>query len=74
MVGLANTLINLEGGSVNVGAYTIFGHNVMLLTGRHEFHKGMRVSQLIEKQTGLWPGNGAEVPRVGNDIKIGDGS
>lgn len=74
MVGLANTLINLEGGSVNVGAYTIFGHNVMLLTGRHEFHKGMRVSQLIEKQTGLWPGNGAEVPRGGNDIKIGDGS
>lgn len=27
-VGLANTLINLEGGSVTVGDYTIFGHNV----------------------------------------------
>lgn len=73
-VGLANTLINLEGGSVTVGDYTIFGHNVMLLTGRHEFHQGMRVSQYLETKTGLWPGNGAEVPRVNNDINIGAGS
>jgi acetyltransferase-like isoleucine patch superfamily enzyme len=74
MVGLANTLINLEGGSVTVGDYAIFGHNVMLLTGRHEFHKGMRVSQFLEKETGRWPGNGAEVPRFNNDITIGKGS
>ncbi|MCF8522843.1 MAG: acyltransferase [Pontimonas sp.] len=74
MVGLANTLVNLEGGSVRIGDYTIFGHNVMLLTGRHEFHKGMRVSQFLEKETGRWPGNGAEVPRFNNDITIGKGS
>ena len=74
MVGLANTLINLEGGSVKIGDYTIFGHNVMLLTGRHEFHEGMRVSQYLEEATGRWPGNGAEVPRSNNDITIGAGS
>lgn len=74
MVGLANTLINLEGGSVRVGDYSIFGHNVMLLTGRHEFHDGMRVSQYIQKTSGRWPGNGAEVPRENNDITIGSGS
>jgi acetyltransferase-like isoleucine patch superfamily enzyme len=74
MVGLANTLINLEGGSVIIGDYTIFGHNVMLLTGRHEFHEGMRVSQYLEEATGRWPGNGAEVPRSNNDITIGTGS
>lgn len=74
LVGLANTPINLEGGSVSVGDYTIFGHNVMLLTGRHEFHKGMRVSQYLEQQNGKWPGHGAEVPRSDNDITIGSGS
>lgn len=74
MVGLANTLINLEGGSVRVGDYSIFGHNVMLLTGRHEFHEGMRVSQYIQKTNERWPGNGAEVPRQNNDISIGSGS
>jgi acetyltransferase-like isoleucine patch superfamily enzyme len=74
MVGLANTLINLEGGSVEIGDYAIFGHNVMLLTGRHEYHEGMRVSQFLEKSTGRWPGNGAEVPRTKNDITIGAGS
>ena len=73
-VGLANTLINLEGGSVTVGDYTIFGHNVMLLTGRHDFHQGKRVSQYLDEKNGAWPGHGAEVPRSGNDIVIGKGS
>ncbi len=73
IVGLANTLINLEGGSITIGDDTIFGHNVMLLTGRHEFHEGMRVSQFLEKSTWRWPGNGAEVPRTNNDITIGSG-
>lgn len=72
--GLSNIVVNLEGGSVTVGDYTIFGHNVMLLTGRHDFHEGKRVSQYLDEKNGVWPGHGAEVPRSGNDIIIGKGS
>ena len=73
-VRLANTLINLNGGSVTVDDYAIFGHNVMLLTGSHEFHSGSRVSLLLAERSGSWPGNSAEVPTDGNDISIGRGS
>lgn len=73
-VGLANTLVNLEGGSVEIGDNTIFGYNVMLLTGRHDFHEGTRLSLLLKEEYGRWPGHGAEVPRVGNDISIGAGT
>lgn len=73
-VGLSNIVVNLEGGSVTVGDYSIFGPNVMLLTGRHDFHEGKRVSQYLDEKDGRWPGHGAEVPRSGNDIVIGKGS
>jgi acetyltransferase-like isoleucine patch superfamily enzyme len=36
-VGLANVLINTVGGCVDIGDYVFFGHDVMLLTGTHDF-------------------------------------
>lgn len=73
-VGLSNALINLEGGNVTVGDYSIFGHGVMVLTGRHEYHQGQRVAVLAERHFGEWKGNGIEVPRTNCDIVIGRGS
>ena len=35
--GLANVLINTEGGFVDIGDYVFFGHDVLLLTGTHDF-------------------------------------
>lgn len=64
-VSLTNALINIESGSVCIGDNTIFGYNVMLLTGRHLFENGERVSV---RHGG---GAGVEVPRSGFDIVIG---
>ena len=36
-VAVANTLFNVSSGSIVVGDYTIFGQNVMVITGRHHF-------------------------------------
>lgn len=35
--GLANVLINTSGGLVEIGEYVFFGHDVLLLTGTHDF-------------------------------------
>jgi acetyltransferase-like isoleucine patch superfamily enzyme len=35
--GLANVLINTVGGFVDIGDYVFFGHDVLLLTGTHDF-------------------------------------
>jgi acetyltransferase-like isoleucine patch superfamily enzyme len=35
--GLANVLINTAGGCVDIGDYVFFGHDVLLLTGTHDF-------------------------------------
>ena len=35
--GLANVLINTVGGYVDIGDYVFFGHDVLLLTGTHDF-------------------------------------
>lgn len=71
-VRLANTLLNVESGSIFIGDNTIFGYNVMVLTGRHSFRDGERasLSMLGGKSTS---GAGREVPREGFDIHIGNG-
>lgn len=71
-VGIANTLINVASGNVEIGDYTIFGHNVMLLTGRHEFKGGRRASLTNPGSSG-WGGGPEEVPGTGFDIRIGSG-
>ncbi len=73
-VYLVNTLFNVESGSIFIGDNTIFGYNVMVLTGRHHFNDGERISIQLQK---LHPekrfGAGVEVPRKGYDIHIGTG-
>ena len=56
-VATANTLFNLSSGNIDVGDYTIFGQNVMIITGRHHFHKGQRAGlQACQNDTivGRW--------------------
>jgi acetyltransferase-like isoleucine patch superfamily enzyme len=73
-VYLVNTLFNVESGSIFIGDNTIFGYNVMVLTGRHHFNQGERISIQLQKE---FPekrfGAGVEVPRNGFDIHIGSG-
>jgi acetyltransferase-like isoleucine patch superfamily enzyme len=72
-VALSNTLFNTSSGSINIGDYTIFGHNVMVLTGRHNFVDGHRagLKDVINGYT--WGGGEKEVPSSGYDIHIGVG-
>jgi acetyltransferase-like isoleucine patch superfamily enzyme len=71
-VGLANTLINVASGNVSIGDHSIFGYNVMLLTGRHVFINGQRASLTHAGSIG-WGGGEIEVPETGWDITIGKG-
>lgn len=73
-VGLANTLFNLSSGSIHVGDNTIFGYNVMVLTGRHRFKEGCRASLSSDHNHGFWGGGEEEVPTDGFDIHIGSGT
>jgi acetyltransferase-like isoleucine patch superfamily enzyme len=73
-VYLVNTLFNVESGSIFIGGNAIFGYNVMVLTGRHQFNQGERISiQLQKKYPDKRFGAGVEVPRSGYDIHIGSG-
>lgn len=58
-VSAVNTLFNVSSGQIEVGDNTIFGHNCMILTGRHEFEDGRRRR------------DGPDVPSSGFDIRIG---
>jgi acetyltransferase-like isoleucine patch superfamily enzyme len=53
--GLANVLINTVGGRVVIGDYAFFGHDVLLLTGTHDFR---------------YTGWDRQVPRIGQDRTI----
>lgn len=72
-VGLANCLINVASGEVHIGDDAIFGYNVMLLTGRHNFAQGQRASLALGQGEG-WGGGSVEVPDKGYDISIGSGA
>ncbi len=63
-VSLLNTVINTASGDVNIEDNVIFGHNCMLLTGRHEFKNGKR----------LFYSGKPDTPKKGFDINIGEGS
>ena len=69
-IGFSNTLFNVESGSISVGDNTIFGNNVMVLTGRHSFVNGKRA---ILSMPDPHKRAGREVPREGYDINIGSG-
>lgn len=70
---LANTILNVASGDIKIGSRVIFSPNVMVLTGRHDFVNGKRVSVNPEYDDGSWGGSELEVPSEGFDISIGDG-
>ena len=73
-VAVANTLFNVSSGSVFIGDYVIFGQNVLVLTGRHNFKDGQRAGLDLVKNSEAWGGGELEVPTKGFDIYIGQGS
>ena len=66
-VSTSNTIFNIASGDISVGNNTIFGHNVSVITGYHKFYKG-KLSSLNSSVQEF-----EEVPKFGNDIKIGEG-
>ena len=72
-VALANAILNVSSGTITIGSRTILSPNVMLITGRHNFSGGKRVSVNPVFDDGSWGGGLAEVPSSGFDIAIGEG-
>lgn len=72
-VAVSNTLFNLSSGSIIIGDYTIFGQNVMVLTGRHNYVNGQRAGLELVIKGSSWGGGEVEVPSSGYDIHIGQG-
>jgi acetyltransferase-like isoleucine patch superfamily enzyme len=62
-VSLVNAVLNTASGNIFVENDVIFGHNCMLLTGRHDFIHGKR-----KKLSGE-----ADTPHEGYDITIQEG-
>jgi acetyltransferase-like isoleucine patch superfamily enzyme len=55
-----NALFNMSGGTITLGEYAFFGHDVAVLTGTHDVQQFGRARQLA-------------FPRSGRDVVIGDG-
>ena len=55
-----NALFNVSGGTITVGEYAFFGHDVAILTGTHDIEQFGRARQLA-------------FPRSGRNVVIGDG-
>lgn len=73
-VALSNALLNLSSGSIYIGDRTIFGYDVMVITGRHVFAEGKRASLAPGVNSPYWGGGEEEVPSSGFDIHIGSGT
>ena len=82
--GLANVLINTSGGLVDIGDYVLFGHDVLLLTGTHDFRITGRGRQLNRQTTnrsivieaGVWIASRAIIIgpcNIGRNAVIGAG-
>jgi acetyltransferase-like isoleucine patch superfamily enzyme len=63
-VSAVNTIFNVASGEIYIGDDTVFGHNCMVLTGRHEFSRGRRRSLSTGEP---------DTPTSGSDIHIGSG-
>jgi acetyltransferase-like isoleucine patch superfamily enzyme len=82
--GLANVLINTVCGHVEIGDYVFFGHDVLLLTGAHDFRmvgeerqENMPVEDRdIVIESGVWIASRAVIVgpcRIGRNSVIGCG-
>jgi acetyltransferase-like isoleucine patch superfamily enzyme len=56
-----NALFNLSSGTISVGRYAFFGHNVAILTGTHDIKTFGAERQVA-------------VPKTGRDVQIGEGA
>lgn len=67
-VNTMNTVFNCASGHIYVGDRTFFGHNCMVLTGRHDYEDGRRRRRTADLPAHL----PADVPSEGFDIRIGN--
>ena len=81
---LSNLLVNTNCGSVDIGDHVFFGHDVLLLTGTHDFRKTgpsrlpprATVDRSIVVEPGAWIASGAIIIgpcRIGANAVIGCG-
>ncbi len=66
-ISTTNTLFNTVSGTITIGDDTIFGHDCMLLTGRHRFFNGKRAKLVPNSE------HFRETPESGYNIEIGSG-
>jgi acetyltransferase-like isoleucine patch superfamily enzyme len=59
-----NTIFNTSSGHIYLKDNVVFGHNCMLLTGRHDFYNGKR--KILSGHP--------DTPTRGYDIKVGNGT
>jgi acetyltransferase-like isoleucine patch superfamily enzyme len=82
--GLSNVMINTIGGSVEIGDFVLFGHDVLLLTGTHNFRETGQRRQVnrptkdrnILIEAGVWIASRAVIIgpcRIGKNSVIGCG-
>jgi acetyltransferase-like isoleucine patch superfamily enzyme len=82
--GLANVLINTAGGTVDIGDYVFFGHDVLLLTGTHDFRvtgpRRQATAKTLDRgiviEAGAWIASRAVVIgpcRIGRNAVVGAG-
>lgn len=60
LADITNALLNTQSGKITIGDYSFCGHQVMILTGTHDYHKYNK-----ERMTAI--------PEEGGDITIGEG-
>jgi acetyltransferase-like isoleucine patch superfamily enzyme len=83
-VGLGNVLINTWGGFIDIGDYVFFGHDVLLLTGTHDFREKGPARQVARQtldrsitiENGAWITSGAVIVgpcRIGSNAVVGSG-
>jgi acetyltransferase-like isoleucine patch superfamily enzyme len=83
-VGLANVMINTVGGFVDIAEDVFFGHDVMLLTGTHDFRlrgRDRQINRSTERrdiiiESGAWIASRAIILgpcRIGRNAVIGCG-
>ena len=78
-LGYANTIFNTRSGSITIGRNVIFGHDVMILTGRHRFDytSPLQFKEHIDDgfniiiEDGVWITSGSILT---GGIKVGTGS
>ncbi|HTL28097.1 MAG TPA: acyltransferase [Tepidisphaeraceae bacterium] len=81
---LANTLFNTRSGSIRIGDDVIFGHNVAVLTGAHDYEQPAGLRRTLEDagrdiviEDGAWIASNVTIigpVRIGAEAVVGAGS